>query len=174
MNNSVGFGGSGGVFLNANGSDNFASLQIEPGATATNAILYHVVDAANTPGLPRLLVRDVSQQQGSSQPPITIDDRPIPASGANSQTNLTYGVDNNTHEFTCFPSRQLFIDRNNVVEPNYMILMIPFSNGDPLPNTAWNSSHTVLTVTVGGQIDTITFNVGNPDHRTRLQSFTRN
>ena len=174
MNNSIGFGGSGGVFLNANRNDYFASLQIEPGATATDAILYHLIDAANTPGLPRLLVRDVSQQQGSAQPPIKIDDRPIPLGGANSQTNLTYGVDNNTHVFTYFPSRRLFIDRNNVVEPDYMILMVPFRNGDALPLTAWNGSHTALTVTIGTQTDTITFDTSNPDHRTRLESFSRN
>ena len=174
MNNSIGFGGSGGVFLNENRNDSFASLQIEPGATATDAILYHLIDAANTPGLPRLLVRDVSQQQGNSQPPIKIDDRPIPAAGANSQTNLTYGVDNNTHVFTYFPSRRLFIDRNDVIEPDYMILMVPFSNGDALPVTAWNGSHTALTVTIGSQIDTITFDTTNPDHRTRLFSFGRN
>ena len=174
MNNSIGFGGSGGVFLNANRNDTFASLQIEPGATATDAILYHLIDAANTPGLPRLLVRDVSQQQGNAQPPIKIDDRPIPAGGATSQTNLTYGVDNNTHVFTYFPSRRLFIDRNHVVEPDYMILMVPFSNGDTLPVTAWNGSHTALTVTIGNQIDTLTFDTSNPDHRTRLISFNRN
>ena len=173
MNNSIGFGGYSGVFLNTKGSTVYASLEIEPGATSSNAILYHTVDAANTTGLPRLLVRDVSEQPATTQPTITIDDRPVPANGATSETNLTYGVDNNSHVFTYFPSRRLFIDRNDVVEPKYKILMVPYSVGDPLPTTSWNSTFTSLTVTIGSQVDTITFDDTNPDHRTRLNSFSR-
>ena len=173
MNNSVDFGGSGGVFLDQHGNSVYASLQIEPGATATDATLYHTIDAANTVGLPRLLVRDVSEQPPIGQPAIKIDDRPIPATGATAETNLTYGVDNNTHQFTYFPSRRLFIDRNNVVQPKYKILLFPFGVGDTLPTTSWNSSFTTLTVKIGIQVDTITFDSTEADHRTRLVSFER-
>ena len=41
------------------------------------------------------------------------------------------------------------------------------------PTTSWNSDGTVLTVHVGGQTDTITFDYSNADHRTRLVSFNR-
>ena len=173
MNSSVDFGGSGGVFLDAKGNSAYASLQIQPGASATDAILYHTIDAANTTGLPRLLVRDVSEQSTAIQPAIRIDDRPIPASGATAATNLTYGVDNNSHVFTYFPSRRLFIDRDDVVEPKYKILMFPFGVGDTLPVTSWNNASSTLTVTVDGHVDTITLGTTNPDHRTRLLSFSR-
>ena len=173
MNNSIGFGGSGGVFLNQSGDGVYASLQIQPGASPTDATLYHTIDAANTTGQPRLLVRDVTEQSAIAQPAISIDDRPIPSTGATSETNLTYGVDNNTHKFTYFPSRRLFVDRDNVIEPKYKILLFPYGVGDTLPITSWNSTFSTLTVKVGTQVDTITFDSTQPDHRTRLLSFTR-
>ena len=173
MNNSIDFGGAPGVFLDGKGNTVYASLQIEAGATATDATLYHTVDAANNTGAPRLLVRDVSEQPATGQPAIRIEDRPIPPTGATAETNLTYGVDNNTHVFTYFPSRRLFIDRNNVVEPRYKILMFPYGVGDTLPITSWNSTFTTLTVQVGTQVDTITFDSSESDNRTRLISFTR-
>jgi hypothetical protein len=172
MNNSVGFGGSAGVFVTTNKNSQFSSLEISPGATATDAILYHDIDAGAGNGLPRLLVRDVSEQSPVGQPNIVIDNRPL-ASPPTISSNLTYGVDNNSGQFSYFPTRRLFIDRNNVVTPDYKVLLFPFSTGGALPATSWDASKTVLTVQVGNQIDTITFDESNPDHRTRLKSFTR-
>jgi len=172
MNASVGFGGSGGVFVDAQKKSVFSSLQIEPGATATDAVLFHEVDAGTATGLPRMLMRDVSEQAMSNQLAIVIDDRPV-TTNATSATNLTYGVDNNSKKFTYFPSRRVFIDRRNVIEPNYKVLLFPYLTGSALPTTSWNASKTVLTVKVGAQIDKITFDRTNADRRTRLVSFVR-
>ena len=172
MNNSVDFGGSAGVFIDTNKNSQFSSLEILPGATATDAVLYHEVDAGSANGLPRLLVRDVSAQATTGQPNIVIDDRPSVATPT-AASNLTYGVDNNSGQFSHFPTRRLFIDRNNVVTPDYKVLLFPFSTGGALPATSWNASKTVLTVQVGSQTDTITFDESNADHRTRLKSFVR-
>jgi site-specific recombinase XerD len=45
--------------------------------------------------------------------------------------------------------------------------------GRPLPKTSWNPARTVLTIQVGRQVDTVEFDMSQPDHRTRLKSFTR-
>ena len=172
MNNSVDFGGSSGVFIDTNKISQFSSLEILPGATATEAVLYHDIDAGSANGLPRLLVRDVSEQATTGQPNIVIDNRPS-VSSPTPGTNLTYGVDNNSGVFSYFPTRRLFIDRNNVVSPVYKVLLFPFSTGGVLPVTSWNTNKTVLTVQVGSQTDTITFDDSNSDHRTRLKSFSR-
>ena len=172
MNASVGFGGSGGVFVDAQMNPVFSSLQIEPGATATDAVLFHEIDAGTTDNLPRMLVRDVSEQQPSNQPVIVIDDRSL-TPNATSTTNLTYGVDNNSKKLTYFPSRRVFIDRQNVIEPNYKVLLFPYLTGSALPTTSWNASKTVLTVRIGAQTDRITFDRTNADRRTRLVSFVR-
>jgi hypothetical protein len=173
MNNSIGFGPSGGVFLDATKHDSYASLEITPGATAKQAILFHTIDSGSQAGLPRLLVRDVSEQASTGQPVITIDDRPVPAT-PDASTNLTYGFDNNSKKFTYFPSRRLFIDRQGVVEPKYKVLLFPFLSGKALPRTSWNAAQTVLTIRVGKQVDTVEFDASQPDHRTRLKAFTRN
>ena len=172
MNNSMVFGPS--IFQNAAGNGTvWASLQIEPGATTTDATLYHSIDAGSGAGLPRLLVRDVSEQSTAGQPAIILEDRPIPAGGATPETNLNYGVDNNTHKFSYFPSRRLFIDRQNVVAPKYKVLLFPFSTGGLQPTTTWDPTNSILTIAVGSQVDSISFDVTNPDHRTRLLSFSR-
>ena len=174
MNDSVGFGGSGGVYVDANNNSEYSSLQIEPGSTATDAILYHTIDSGTAAGLPRLLVRDVTQQSTSGQPSIVIEDRPI-VNGLTPTyaSNLTYGVDNNSGQVTFIPSRRLFIDRRNVATPQYKVLLFPFASGASLPTTSWDATKSVLTVQVGSQIDTISFDYSNSDHRTRLKSFTR-
>ena len=174
MNNSIGFGPSNGVFVDIKKNQVFSSLLISPGATSTDAVLYHEIDAGTAPNLPRLLVRDVSEQPVIGQRNITIDDRPIlPGVTPTLASNLTYGVDNNSKKFSFFPSRRLFIDRNNVVEPKFKILLFPFGSGNALPITSWDATNTVLTVKVGNQTDTITFDSSNADHRTRLKSFSR-
>jgi len=173
MNNSIGFGSSSNLFLDATGKTSYASLEIQTGATATDATLYHSLDSGTAAGLPRLLVRDVTGQSTTGQPAIFIDDRPIPSGGGTPQTNLTYGLDNNSHLFTFFPSRRLMIERDAVVEPKYKVLLFPFLTGGLVPVTAWNAATSTLTVTVGTQVDTITFDETNSDHRTRLGSFSR-
>ena len=173
MNASIGFaGGSGGVFVDAQRKSVFSSLQIESGATATDAVLFHEVDAGTAAGLPRMLMRDVSEQTVSNQPAIVIDDRPI-TTNTTSATNLTYGIDNNSGRFSYFPSRRVFIDRRNVIEPNYKVLLFPYLTGSERPTTSWDASQTVLTVKVGAQTDQITFDRTNADRRTRLLSFVR-
>ena len=172
MNASVGFGGSGGVFVDAQKKPVFSSLQIEPGATATDAVLFHELDAGTVDGLPRMLMRDVTEEQTSNQPAIVIDDRPI-TPNTTAATNLTYGVDNNSKKFTYFPSRRVFIDRHSVIEPNYKVLLFPYLTGSTLPVTSWNASKTVLTVKIGAQTDRMTFDRTNADRRTRLVSFVR-
>lgn len=173
INNSIDFGPANGIFLDANHKSIYSSLELTPGATATDAILYHDIDAANTVGNPRLLVRDLSENNNSGQPAIQIEDRPIPATGATPASNLTYGYDNNSKQFTYFNTRRLFIERRNVVEPKYKVLLYPFGYGAALPVTSWDSTKSVLTVTIGNQTDTITFDNTQADHRTRLKSFAR-
>ena len=174
MNNSIGFGSSEGVFVDVKKNSVYSSLFISPGATPTDAVLYHEIDAGTAPNLPRLLVRDVSEQSARNQPNITIDDRPIlPGVTPTLASNLTYGVDNNSGKFSFVPTRRLFIDRNNVIEPKFKILLFPFGSGNALPITSWDATNTVLTVKVGNQTDTITFDSSNADHRTRLKSFSR-
>lgn len=173
MNNSIGFGGSPNLFMDATGKTSYASLEIQAGATATDATLYHVLDSGTAAGLPRLLVRDVTAQLTTGQPAIFIDDRPIPSGGGTSQSNLTYGIDNNSHNFTYFPTRRLMIERDAVVEPKYKVLLFPYLTGGLMPVTSWNAATSTLTVQVGTQTDTITVDETNSDHRTRFKSFLR-
>ena len=165
----IGFGG--GLFVDRQRHDTYSSLEIEPRATASEAILYHDIDEGNAAGLPRLLVRDLSEQPVNGQPAIRIDDRPIHGP----KGNLTYGIDNNRKEKVpaYFPTRRLFIDRNNVVSPAYKILLFPYLTGGITPTTSWDASHTTLTVQAGDQVDRILFDVSSADHRTRLSSFVR-
>jgi hypothetical protein len=173
MNDSIGFGSSPNLFLNSSRAGTYSSLEIQTGATATSATLYHDIDAAATSGLPRLLVQDLTEISTTGQPAIFIDDRPIPSGGATAATNLTYGVDNNSKLFTYFPSRRLMIERDAIVAPKYKVLLFPYLTGGITPTTSWNQATTTLTITVGTQTDTIVFDETNADHRTRLSSFTR-
>lgn len=173
VNNSIDFGPPNGIFLDARGNSIYSSLEIKPGATATDAILYHDMDSADSPGAPRLLVRDLSENDNGTQPVIRIEDRPIPAAGATIGTNLTYGYDNNSRKFTFFNTRRLFIERRNVVEPKYKVLLFPHGSGDALPVTSWDSTKSALTIVIGNQADTITFDTTQADRRTRLKSFER-
>ena len=167
MNCCTGFGGS--LFINRDKKEVPSSLEISPGATSTEAVLFHDIDSDTASGLPRLLVRDVSDRPADGQPNIVIEDRV----GDDPANRLNYGIDNNTHKFSTFPTRRLFIDRNNVADPKYKILLFPYLTGGAIPDTSWNSDHTVLTVKVGDQIDAIKLDMENPDHRTRLVSFIR-
>jgi hypothetical protein len=64
-------------------------------------------------------------------------------------------------------SNRLFIERKNVVDPKYKVLLFPFRTGETLPKTSWNADHTELTVDKGkGDVDVITFSTSPTDHRT--------
>ena len=45
----------------------------------------------------------------------------------------------------------------DAVSPGYKVLLYPYRQGDPLPETAWNHDHTRLTVRLDGVTDTILF-----------------
>ncbi len=121
------------------------TVALRPGATDTEAVLYHTGDAAN-PQAPQLLVRVLSAEGTAS--PITVG-----TSTFNGQT-----------------AYRLQIPRR-AVAPNYRILIFPHKLGDPLPVTAWADN--VLTVSLPGQpTDRFTFSP-TPEGRTRVVAFTR-
>ena len=168
MNSAMGFAaGSDNRFLNAAGHGAYSSLAIAPGASPNEATFFHSpADEGNRPGLPRLLVRDLSEQDASAQPKNTLESRPPDVSDL---AYLTYGIDNNHKDSGTVkvPSNRLLMERDQVVEPKYKILLFPYRTGEPLPLTAWNAHHTQLTIDLcNGTVDTITL-TPNPDHRTR-------
>ena len=170
----VSFGGSGGRFVNASNNSVYSSLAIRPGATATDATLYHSpIDdehSSGQTGLPRLLLRDVTAQSTAGQPAIFLDNRPSGFAGG----NLTYGYDNNSKTFTYVPSNRVMIPRVNVVSPAYKVLLFPYLTGENTPVTSWNANKTVLTVDLSnGTVDQITFDSTHADHRTRVSGFSR-
>ena len=170
MNCGLSFGPSGGLFVDANNNAVFSSLAMSAGSTATDATLYHLIDAGTGTGLPRMLVRDVSEQNNAGQPAIFLDDRPSGYAGG----NLTYGVDNNSGKYSLIPSNRVMIERDNVVSPAYKVLLFPYTTGTTLPTTAWNANHTVLTVSGSdGTVDQITLDGTRTDHRTRVVAFSR-
>ena len=174
MNNASGFyPGGDRRFVGPDGNGVYSSLAIEPGATATQAVLYHApIDAGNKPGLPRLLVRELGLPEAKGQPALVLESKP-PGKEGESDTNFPYGVDNNTHRSTTIPTNRLLIDRNQVVTPGYVVLLFPFRTGESAPRTVWNKERTELTIDAGGgQADRIAFDRNNADHRTRL-TFSR-
>ena len=169
MGNGVDFGPTN-LFVDASGHGIFSSMTIAPGATATDATLYHLMDAGTATGLPRLLVRDVSGQNNAGQPAIFLDQRPPDYPGG----NLTYGIDNNSHQPSSVSSSRVMIERDNVVAPGYKVLLFPYKTGTSLPATSWNPDHTVLTVSqANGTVDQITLDGTSADHRTRVTAFSR-
>jgi hypothetical protein len=170
MNSAMGFApGSDNRFLNASGHGVYSSMAIAPGASPSEATFFHSpVDDGNRPGLARLLVRDVTEQDATAQPKIALESKPP---GINDMAYLTYGIDNNHKEggIVKVPSNRMLIERDRVVEPKYKILLFPYRTGEELPLTAWDVHHTQLTIDLrNGTVDTITF-TPNPDHRTRLE-----
>ena len=152
MNCAGAFGGPNHRFLDAEGNGVRSSLAIMPGATATQAVLYHApIDAEKSPGqrgLPRLLVRDLSPAIPAAQPPIVLN------------TRLTDET----------ASNRLQIDRLGVVEPGYKILMFPYRTGEPLPETRWSDDRKTLRIDLkNGVVDTIIFDTSSDDHRTRIR-----
>jgi hypothetical protein len=166
MSAAVSFGGSGGRFVDANNNDIFSSLRLQSGATATDAILYHLRDAASGP---RLLVRDLSPA-ATGQPAIFIDTRPTD----DPRGALSYGYDNNLQQYVTVPTNRLLIPRNNVIKPDYKVLLFPHQSGAALPLTSWNNDQTVATIDLRNNFtDRLTFDSTRADKRTRVTRFTR-
>ena len=165
MNNCMGLGIPDGAYLDAAGHPTNASLAVDPGATSTQAVLYHENDA-KLARRPSLLVRELGAERAGlkSQPAINVD-----------SPRLCNGYDINTAKTEYAPSRRLVIDRDNVIEPNYIVLLYPHLTGDVLPVTEWSSDGTKLTITStqDGTADTITLDRSNPDHRTRFDHVDR-
>ena len=177
MSPTIGFGPSGGRFIGKNGDDVYSSLAIDQTtpATASEAVLFHnPIDAGTKDGLPRLLVRDLNPSIPANSPPIFIKDEPLPEGKEPTiETNMTYGWDNKQKKYGFLPSRRLIIERPGVTEPHYKVLLFPFLTGSNLPTTTWDSTGNVLKVSLEGQVDTITFDSSNEDHRTRMVCFIR-
>jgi len=52
--------------------------------------------------------------------------------------------------------RRLVIPTDSV-SPDFKVLLYPFHQGEPVPKTAWNSEHTMLTVENGASVDRVAF-----------------
>ena len=173
INCAQGFGGPENRFIDARGNGIYSSLAMLPGATASDAVLYHSpIDDERTPGqagLPRLLLRDVGLAAAAPQPAIVLQSRPP---GRDDIPYLTYGYDNNRQEKIAvkIPSNRVLIERRQMVKPDYKVLLFPYRTGEPPPITTWNGNHTQLTIDLkNGTVDTLTFDGSNPDHRTRIR-----
>ncbi len=144
------FGPPSGTFAGTDGKAVNSSLQIAPGATTGEAILFHLIDQGDRPGLPRLLMRDVSPLAQGLHPAIKLvarDDGIL--------------------------SNRVFVDRNNVVEPKYRMLLFPFRTGEKPPLTTWDLDGKTLRIDLrDGTMHTISFDETNPDHRTRVSFAT--
>jgi hypothetical protein len=131
---------------------------LAPGSSSTEGTVYHRRDEGDQKGLPRLLLRDVSENDNRKQPVIR-----------NDQTVFKLPEEKYNREDT----NAFFIERQNVIDPAYKVLLYPYRTGEKLPVTTWNEAKTALKVDLqNGTVDTITFNKTNPDHRTRV-SFQR-
>lgn len=145
------------LFTDKEGRKVASDLDVEPGATPTEAVLLHTpLDAApegepGKAGLPRLLVRDLSEAADPKRDPaITVHKQPF---------------ENNPAQFI----HRAFICRNQVVEPKFKVLLFPFRTGEKLPQTHWNEDQTELTIDLGnGNKDVLTFDRSHSDHRTRV------
>ena len=134
------------------------SMELLPGATAGEGILYHQRDAGDTPGLPRLLVRELSGNDLTGQPALRMDQTAFKA---------PQGLE---HDFYLnFTNNSLLIERQQVVDPQFKILLFPHRTGEALPTTTWNAAHTEVTIDLGdGAQDVITFRRQEGDPRTYL------
>ena len=61
---------------------------------------------------------------------------------------------------------RLIVEADNVVTPNFKILLFPHEVGDPLPQTVWNSTHDELTVIQGN--DNYAFSFPQTNGRTDI------
>lgn len=145
------------------GRNAVATLRMADGATATDAILYHEGDDG-----PRLLVRELGSPSTKGQPPILHEKK------LDGEDRLDIGVDNNSGRYTYVRSNRLLITRENVLSPDFKVLLFPHQSGAALPETSWNAERTVMEIDLkNGFTDHITFDAMNPDGRTRIKAFTR-
>ena len=133
-------------------------MTMEPGATATEAVLYHTNDRGNEPGKPRLLVRDVSEANNVKQPAIRMDQTRFKA---------PHGLESDY--YLNEDSNRVLIERDQVVDPKFKVLLFPFRTGEAFPKTSWNADHTELTVDTGVNVDILKFSTNPSDHRTRVE-----
>jgi hypothetical protein len=133
-------------------------VQMAPGSTATEATLYHQRDKeikTGQEGLPRLLVKDLSENNNSSQPPakMVLSTFKLPEA-----------------KYSKEECNELFLERNQVIDPRFKVLLYPYRTGEKPPSTTWDKDHTRLTISFDdGSSDIIHFDHSNPDHRTRLE-----
>ncbi len=136
------------------GKDESFCVELAPGATSTEAVLLHRRDEGTQPGLPRLLIRDVSENDNSHQPPIE-------------SQQVTFHLAE--EKYSTEETNSFFIERQQVVDPNYKILLFPYRIGEKPPIISWNDKKTELKIDLqNGTVDTISFDPSNPDHRTRV------
>ena len=122
-------------------------VDLLPGATSTEGILAHRTDLAK--GGPRLLVRDLGQAVPGRHPPIRMD-----------RTHFLPPTNEQGDFYLEERSNRLVIERVDVVDPQYQILLFPFREGEALPVTTWNAGRTVLSISLGtGVVDEVTFRV---------------
>jgi len=134
------------------------SMVMAPGATATEAILLHKQDAGDRTGHPRLLVRELGAHKQAKDTAMFID-----------QTQFD-GKKTGDSRYLNEQNNSLTIERQNVVEPGFKVLLFPFRTGESLPVTTWNAPGNELTINLGdGTVDILTFDRSNPDHRTRVK-----
>ena len=143
--------------LAADKNDESFCVQLAPGATATDGVLYHQRDREKSPGetgLPRLLVRDVSANDAAGQPPVRMQ-------------QMTFKLPE--EKYNKEETNSLVIERNQVVDPAFKVLLYPFRTGEKLPVTFWNSDKTMLTLQFeDGSQHTVAFDRSSPDGRTRV------
>ncbi|KAI9002103.1 hypothetical protein DFJ74DRAFT_696608 [Hyaloraphidium curvatum] len=154
-------------FVDSAGRGVYSSLRMRPNATRSEAHFWHspIDDAA---GRARLMVRDLGQHAADpSQPAIFLDSRPP---GQNI-SYLTYGIDNNNPNggYVRVQTNRIIIQRDNVVTPDYTVLLFPYMDGSPLPTTTWNGDRSVLSVLFAdGTLHSVSFARNQPDNRTRI------
>ena len=109
---------------------------------SVEAILYHSpIDYTKTmgeTGLPRLLVRELGMPAASGQPQMGLESRP-PTPEMKGYPYLYYGVNNNSKKPSYVASNRLIIERREMVQPHYTVLLSPFrtaKNCRPRPGTA--------------------------------------
>ncbi len=122
-----------------------STVEARPGATTTEATLFHSGDGSAA-GVPQLLVRVLSAQGTAS--PITVG-----SSTFNGRT-----------------ARRVHVPRQ-AVAPDYRVLLFPHHNGDSLPTTQWTDN--TLTVVIPGQSNDRFEFIQTADKRTRVLAFSR-
>ncbi len=143
-----------GLFMGENDKPVASDLEAEPGATSTGAILLHSpIDKGTGNGLPRLLLRDLSELGATpGAPPVEVNSFRMRDDDPNSSVH------------------RAFLYRNQVPDPKFKVLLFPHRSGEPLPETTWNKQHTQLAIDLkNGRVDVISFDNSNPDHRTRIK-----